>query len=265
MRPDTVVGSADVPARPPLVAVGHGTRNPAGPPVIEALMAQVRRRLPDTPVHTSYVELNEPLFSDVMAAQHGPTVVVPLLLSTGFHVNHDLPEMAKAATGPVRIARPLGPHPLLAALMCQRLQAAGARRGDAVVMVAAGSRDSDALVDTLEMGRLLQAHWGSPVRVAHLSGHGPRVIEAVEQLWSDGHRRIAAAPYLLAPGFFARKARAQASVAGCTTVAAELGAHRLVAELVVRRYLATASSSTAPSSTASPSTAAGASVSARVA
>ena len=32
-----------------------------------------------------------------MAAQRGPTVVVPLLLSTGYHTNHDLPEMAKAA------------------------------------------------------------------------------------------------------------------------------------------------------------------------
>ncbi|HET7736050.1 MAG TPA: sirohydrochlorin chelatase [Nocardioidaceae bacterium] len=230
---------------PNLVAVAHGTRNPDGPAVIDALLAQVRRRLPDTAVHTSYVELNEPLFSDVMAAQDGPTVVVPLLLSTGYHVNHDLPEQAAAAAGPVRIARPLGPHPLLAALMCQRLQAAGARRGDAVVMVAAGSRDADGIVDTLEMGRVLQAHWGAPVQVAHLSGHGLRVNEAVEQLWSRGHRRIAAVPYLLAPGFFARKARAQASVAGCTAVATELGAHRLVAELVVRRYLATASPSAA--------------------
>ncbi|HSV39200.1 MAG TPA: sirohydrochlorin chelatase [Nocardioidaceae bacterium] len=225
---------------PALVAVAHGTRTPSGPDTIEALMAQVRRRLPMADVHTSYVELNEPLFSDVMAAQRGPTVVVPLLLSSGYHTNHDLPEMAKAAQGPVRIARPLGPHPLLAAMMCHRLQAAGARRGDAVVMVAAGSRDSDALVDTLAMGRLLQAHWGAPVQVAQLSGSGQHVNEAVESLWAQGHRRIAAAPYLLAPGYFARKARAQATVAGCAAVADVLGSHRMVAELVARRYLAMA-------------------------
>jgi len=228
---------------PALVAVAHGTRNPDGPVVVDALMAQVRRRLLQTAVHTSFVELNEPLFKDVMAAQHGPTVVVPLLLSSGYHINHDLPEMAKVASGPVRIARPLGPHPLLAALMCRRLQASGARRGDAVVMVAAGSRDVDAAVDTMAMGRLLQAHWGAPVQVAHLSGNGQRVAEAVEQLWSAGHRRIAATPYLLAPGFFARKARAQAAVAGCTSVAEELGSHPLVAELVVRRYLAAGAAS----------------------
>ncbi len=226
---------------PALVAVAHGTRNPAGPEVVEALTAQVRRRLPQAEVHTSYVELNEPSFSDVMAQQHGPTVVVPLLLSSGFHINHDLPRMAADADVPVRIARPLGPHPLLAALMCQRLQAAGARRGDAVVMVAAGSRDSDGLVDTIAMGRLLQAHWGAPVKVAHLSGNGQRVTEAVESLRAEGHTRIASTPYLLAPGYFATKARAQATVAGCHVTAEHLGSHRLVAELVMRRYLALAS------------------------
>jgi sirohydrochlorin ferrochelatase len=225
---------------PTLVAVAHGTRHSAGPAVVEALMAQVRRRLPHVPVLTTYVELNAPSFADTMLDRTEPTVVVPLLLSSGHHVNHDLPEHARAALGPVRVARPLGPHPLLAALMCQRLQAAGARRGDAVVMVAAGSRDADGLVDTLAAGRLLHAHWGSRVVVAHLSGNGMRVAEAAESLWSEGHRRIAEVPYLLAPGFFAQKARVQAAAAGCVAVGETLGSHRLVAELVVRRYLAAA-------------------------
>ena len=225
---------------PSLVAVAHGTRNPAGPETVDALMAQVRRRLPHVPVHTSYVELNEPSFELTIGEQERPSVVVPLLLSSGYHVNHDLPAIAGTASMPVRIARPLGPHPLLAALMCQRLQAAGARRGDPVVMIAAGSRDADGLVDTIAAGRLLQAHWGAPVKVAHLTGNGQRVNEVVDGLWAEGHRRIAAAPYLLAPGFFARKARAQASVAGCVAIGDELGSHRLVVELVVRRYAAMA-------------------------
>ena len=230
---------------PNLVAVAHGTRNPAGPPVVDALMAQVRRRLPHVEVRTSYVELNEPLFADVIKEQTRPTVVVPLLLSTGYHTNHDLPEMIGEAAVPVRLARTLGPHPLLAAVMCQRLQAAGARRGDAVVMIAAGSNDADGLVDTIAAGRLLESHWGAPVKVAHLTGRGQRVTEAVEPLWAEGHRRIAATPYLLAPGFFLKKARTQASIAGCTVIGDELGHHGLVAELVVRRYLALAGTNTA--------------------
>ncbi len=222
--------------QPALVAVAHGTRTPAGPETIETLMALVRRRLPDVLVRTSYVELNEPSFADTIAAQQQPTVVVPLLLSRGYHVKHDLPSMARLSAVPVRVARPLGPHPLLAALMCRRLQAAGARRGDAVVMVAAGSRDQDGSTDALVAGRLLQAHWGSRVEVTMLSGNGSTVQEGVERLQAEGHRRVAAVPYLLAPGAFVRLARLQAGLGGCFTVAGELGPDRVVADLVVRRY-----------------------------
>ena len=38
-----------------LVAVAHGTRNPAGPETIEAVMAAVRRRLPEVNISTSFV------------------------------------------------------------------------------------------------------------------------------------------------------------------------------------------------------------------
>ena len=233
---------------PSLVAVAHGTRDPQGPDTVERLMAQVRRRLQGVPVHTSYVELNEPSFEQVMSERHEPTVVVPLLLSTGYHTNVDLPRMVELASGPVRIARPLGPHPLLAALMCRRLLASGARPGDAVVMVAAGSRDGDGLADSLAAGRLLQSHWGAPVRVAHLSGNGERVVDVVDAHWHDGHRRIAAVPYLLAPGYFLRKARAQVTAAGCTSMADPLGSDRLVADLVVRRYSALAVTGTSSAS-----------------
>lgn len=235
---------------PTLVAVAHGTRNPAGPETVETLMAQVRRRMPDVPVTTSYVELNEPVLADVMRENRRPAVVVPLLLSTGYHIASDLPAAARLSSYPVRIARPLGPHPLLAALMARRLQASGARRGDAVVMVAAGTNDADGLVDLIAAGRMLQQHWGTPVRVAHLSGRGRGVAESVGELRADGHQRVAAVPYLLAPGFFARKGRAAAQLAGCTTVADILGPDPLVAELVVRRYLALRRPAVAPAAPA---------------
>lgn len=222
--------------RPRLVAVAHGTRNPAGPHTIDLVMRQVRRRLPNVEVTTAFVELNEPSLSSVMSAADGPAVVVPLLLSTGYHVNHDLPQSAKLSAHPVSITRPLGPHPLLAAVMGLRLRAAGARRGDPVVMVAAGSTDSEALVDTHVAGRMLQAHWGAPVQVAHLTGAGQTLPEAVEVLRDKGHKRVAVAPYLIAPGFFANKAHALAHVHGAAVVADLLGSHALLAELVIRRY-----------------------------
>lgn len=221
-----------------LVTVAHGTRDAAGPRAIRSLVRRVGRRLPGTEVVESYVELSEPSFGSVMAAATAPSVVVPLLLSTGFHVNRDLPETARLSPHPVTLSRPLGPHPLLAAAGVGQLRAAGAAPGDAVVLVVAGSRDPGASVDALVAARLLQARWGGgPVRAAFLSGSGPGVGEVITQLRQDGHRRIAASPYLLAPGHFAAKADALARAHGASAVGAVLAGHPLVAELVVRRYL----------------------------
>lgn len=226
-----------------LLAVAHGGR-PASAEggetvdVVESLMGQVRRRLGGVRVQATYLHGTEPSLAEDLAALDRPTVVLPLVLSGGTHGSHVLPDLLESAAAPVRLAPPLGPHPLLAAAMCQRLQAAGARRGDAVVLMAPGSVDADALFDSYAAGRLLASHWGAPVKVAQLGGVGTRVKEATEALWAAGHRRIVAAPYLLTQGHDSRKARAQASVAGCVLTADVLGNHRLLVELVVRRYRA---------------------------
>lgn len=226
--------------RPRLVAVAHGTRDGEGPRTIRSVVRRAAWRLPDVDVVACYVELSEPSLASVMAEAQGPAVVVPLLLSTGYHVNHDLPESARRSDFDVTIAPPLGPHPLLAAAGAMQLRAAGAVRGDAVALVVAGSTDPDATAQALLAGRLLQARWGAPVRVGFLSGSGPSVPEVFADLRAEGHRRIATAPYLLAPGHFARKAAGLALANGTTAVADVLGRHGLVSELVVRRYLAAA-------------------------
>jgi sirohydrochlorin ferrochelatase len=221
-----------------LVTVAHGSRDSEGPRAIRALVKRVGRRLAGVEVVESYVELAEPSFASVMATAQEPSVVVPLLLSTGYHVNVDLPEAARLSPLPVTMARPLGPHPLLAAAGAMQLRAAGAGRGDAVVMVVAGSKDPDAATEALVAGRLLGAHWGAPVRVAFLSGSGPSVPEVFAELREQGRSRIATSPYLLAPGHFATKASTVARAQGTFAVADVLAHHPLVAELVVRRYLA---------------------------
>jgi sirohydrochlorin ferrochelatase len=227
--------------RPRLVLVAHGTRHADGPPAVRSLVRRVARRLPHVEVVESYVELNEPSFASVMAAAEGPSVVVPLLLSTGYHVERDVPESARGSRFPVAVAPPLGPHPLLAEAAAMQLRAAGAERGEAVVLVVAGSKDPRAAADARVAGRLLQARWNAPVRVAFLSGAGPALPEVMALLRSEGHTRVAASPYLLAPGYFASKAADLARVHGATTVAdVLLQQHPTVAELVVRRYVAAA-------------------------
>jgi sirohydrochlorin ferrochelatase len=219
-----------------LVTVAHGTRVASGNLVSAAITARAARRMGRLPSVASYVELCAPLLTDVMAESRRPTVVVPLLLSTGFHIKHDIPQAVSHAQAPTLLARPLGPHPLLAEVMCHRLRGSGARPGDPVVLVAAGSNDPDAEHDLAAARQLLQSRWGAPVRVATVAGQGRSLNEVVEEARADG--RVAVAPYLLSPGFFSRRTRALAEAAGASVVADVLGDHPLVAELVVRRYKA---------------------------
>uniref|UniRef100_UPI0015FED4B3 sirohydrochlorin chelatase n=1 Tax=Nocardioides stalactiti TaxID=2755356 RepID=UPI0015FED4B3 len=128
------------PGKALLVTVAHGTRKTEGNRVAVELTVEAGRRL-GLPSIASYVELCEPLFADVVAGLRQPAIVVPLLLSTGFHVRHDLPAAVADAGAPVVLGDPLGPDPLLAAAQVDRLVEAGAVPGQPIVMVAAGSND----------------------------------------------------------------------------------------------------------------------------
>lgn len=215
-----------------LVTVAHGTRFAPGNAVAPAIAAAAGGLL-GVDASAAYVELCAPSFADVLAASREPIVVVPLLLSTGFHVRHDLPAAVAAAPYPVTLTEPLGPHPLLAAAQAERLVAAGARPGQPVVLVAAGSRDPRSDPDLARAVALLADAWSGPVELATLSGRGRRPTEVVR-------RGAAVSPYLLAPGHFADRARDESLSAGARVVADVIGPHPLVAELVARRFRARA-------------------------
>ncbi len=208
-----------------LVTVAHGTRKSGGNEVARLLTDAAGRRL-GVPATASYVELSEPLFADVMRQAERPVVVVPLLLSTGFHMRSDLPEQAALADVPVALGRQLGPDPLLAHAQVERLVEAGARRGQRVVLVAAGSSDEAATCDQMCAVAHLARAWDGPVELATLSGHGARPSEVVRP--GD-----AVSPYLLSPGFFSDRLRREAPAG--VVVADVMGAHDRVVELVVKR------------------------------
>jgi sirohydrochlorin ferrochelatase len=208
-----------------LVTVAHGTRHPTGNDVARAVTTAAGERLGMAAV-TSYVELSSPLFAEVMAGLSEPAVVVPLLLSTGYHVTVDLPRAAEAAPVSVTLGPPLGPDPQLAVAQADRLREAGAIPGQRVVMVAAGSQDAAAQPDLERATALLAEEWGGEVALATLGGGGRRPAEVVRP--GD-----AVSPYLLAPGHFAERAREESLGAG--VVADVIGVHDAVVDLVVAR------------------------------
>ncbi|MFD5710413.1 sirohydrochlorin chelatase [Streptomyces pharetrae] len=229
------------PGPPALVVVAHGSRDPRALATVRALLDRVRALRPGLPVHLGHIELNEPLLPDTLAALGDrEAVLVPLLLSRGYHVKQDIPEMAAAAPTRTRLAAPLGPHPLLAATLHTRLTEAGwrtpateaERRATAVILAAAGSRDPDSATDTGRTAALLAARLGVPVVPAYASAATPTVDAAVRSLRARGRHRIAVASYFTAPGRFATEcAKAAPDIA-----ADPLGAHPLMAELLLHRY-----------------------------
>lgn len=228
--------------QPALVAVAHGSRDPRAPRAVEDLLERVRELRPRLDVRLGHLELNAPLLADTLDTLSGHTadtapgaaVLVPLLLGRGYHVKRDLPAAAaRAARLRVRVAAPLGPHPLLVEALRDRLREAGWTPGTAVVLAAAGSRDPDAAADTRAAASLLSERLGGvPVVAAYASAASPTVPDAVRALAARGHHRPAIASYFTAPGHFASRCAAAAP----GPAAAPLGAHPALARLVLQRY-----------------------------
>ncbi len=233
--------------RPTLVAVAHGSRDPRALQTVTALLERVRELRPGLDVRLGHIELNEPLLGDTLAAlapetHTGPAraVLVPLLLGRGYHIKHDLPEAAAAVPGAdIRIAAPLGPHPLLVETLCSRLDEAGWRPGDGtsrstgVVLAAAGSRDLESAADARRTADLLSERLGGvPVIPAYASAASPTVPAAIRALTARGRHRVAVASYFAAPGLFATRSAA----ASPWIAAAPLGAHPAMARLLLQRY-----------------------------
>lgn len=212
-----------------LITVAHGTRKPGGNQVARQITERAGRLL-GVPAIPSFVELCDPLLAEVLLAAQPGDVVVPMLLSSGYHLRVVVPAAIAAGACGVRMGGSLGPDPLLAEAMADRLADIGAAPGQPVVMVAAGSQDTTALADLTAAAGLLAERCHGPVQVATLAGLGDRIRSVV----TPDH---AVVPYLLAPGFFATQARHEAEVAGSTCVAEVLGAHPRVVDLVASRAL----------------------------
>jgi sirohydrochlorin ferrochelatase len=211
--------------------VAHGTRNPAGVNTVSQIADAMCTARADLEVRLSWVELVEPDVPTALAAvpPGRRVVVVPLLLSTGYHDGVDIPAAIRATRPDAVQAAALGPDPLLARALADRLAEAGRRAGDAVVLAAAGSSDPDAVAAVHTQAELLAAELDAPVTAVLGVMVSPDVRTAVAAARPG---RVAIAPYLLAPGFFTD----QLDAAGADLVAAPLGAHPAVVALALRRY-----------------------------
>lgn len=241
-----------------LIACSHGTRFADGRRVIARIRRALASAVPEAEVLEAFVDVEEPAVAEVVArASAGefadrPAVVVPLLLSTGFHTSVDIARAVEPWQHAIA-AGPLGPHPRLVRALLDRLAEAleadtadqgggtgaardagvvGLREGDHVVLAAAGSSDPAAARAVEAMRDHLAAHLPCPVIIGYGAGASPSIPQAVSAARDDGASRVIAASYVLAPGHFARLVTAS----GADLVSAPLGDHPAVIEVAAQRF-----------------------------
>ncbi|WEH36498.1 sirohydrochlorin chelatase [Streptomyces sp. AM 4-1-1] len=239
---------------PVLLVIAHGSRDPRHAATVRALTARVRALRPELRVETGFLEFNSPSVTEVLdrleaeaAKEPGvrEVVALPLLLTRAFHAKSDIPAVLDEARPRlprlcVRQAEVLGPSPLLLSALQWRLHLAGLRPGDrsstGLVLASAGSTDPEAIAVIAEIARELRHTGWCAVRPAFASASLPRTEDAVRALRADGVRRVAVAPYVIAPGFLPDRIARGAREAGADVLADVLGPAPELARLLVDRY-----------------------------
>lgn len=221
---------------PVLIGCSHGTRSPAGRRTIALLRLAIGSTRPGLEVVAAHVDVQKPALDavvDRLTAAGRRCVVVPLLLSTGYHVRHDVACAVRRSGGLAVAAAALGPDPALEDVVHDRLVEAGAGGDDAVVLAAAGSLAPRAVADVEQVITALSGRRGSTVTGGYLAAQEPGVAEAVRRARAERPgARVAVASYLLAPGVFTGRI----DEAGADLVAAPLGPDPRIAALALDRY-----------------------------
>lgn len=198
--------------------LAHGSVDPRHAADVAGLAERLSAALAQ-PVRPAYLDHCGPSLADV--GPRAGDIVVPLLLSPGYHVQVDVDE-AVAATG---VALQVAAPPLLtdaAPWSCELLSQVRADWPERdAVLVTAGTRDAD----VLRRWDVTADALGVPV--AHASGPGRRLADVVAP---DAEAVVV--PLLVARGFFGDVIAEQASAAGLPVAAIAGESPALLAELV---------------------------------
>lgn len=213
-----------------LVIALHGSRHPGAVVVAAGLQDAVASRLPGVKVFTGYVDVLAPHVADVLAGLD-EAVVVPAFVTAGYHVDSDLPAALAASGVRGSITPHVGPR-LLDAVAGQLAEAGGP--GDAVVLIAAGSRRPGSVAEVKAAAAALEVRLGVPVRPGFLSAAAPAAASAVAGLVAEGYADVSVAPFVIAPGLFEERLHGL----GAARVAAPVGVHPLLVDAVVAEFRA---------------------------
>ncbi len=225
-----------------LVLTAHGSRDPRSGANAAAVADRLRLMRPDLDVRLAFLELNAPSLVEVLSGLPNgrDAVIAPFLLASAYHARLDIPkQIAHAGADGIRQAGVLGEDDRLVSVLRERLTDIGVSPFDddlGVMVVAIGSSNLTANARTMKVASRLTAgtRWAGAT-TAFATRPEASVARAAGQLRRQGARRLVIAPWFLAPGQITDRVSEFAREHGIS-IAAPLGAHRLVAETVLDRY-----------------------------
>ena len=237
-----------------IILASHGTDNPVGAASIRALVAAVGSALPKHRVLETFVDVQQPQVAQVLsealtAWPSDPVIIVPLLLSTGYHVRQDIAdavvEVSVRFPGSAVLVTPaLGPSRELTDLLVQRLREVGWKGTDLTVLAVAGSSDAAAVEECklvhLELQEALrEIEVTNRLELGFLSAVEPRLKDLIPKLkFQNPRARFSVANYLLADGFFNGLAnKAGAHLVAQPLLAADQPVPQQLIDVIVRRVL----------------------------
>ncbi|MGH3620825.1 MAG: sirohydrochlorin chelatase [Sciscionella sp.] len=235
---------------PPLVAVGHGSRDPRSAASITSLLGVLRSARPWLDVRPAFLDLSAPRLTDVLdavqAEGHFGAVVVPLLLGSAYHARVDVPATVRDVVRRhprmrIGVTDVLGPDDRLEMVALRRLVDAGASvddRGLGVIVAATGSSHPQANDAVAGVAQRWERRYGwAGVSPAFAAAAQPDVAAAVRSLRECGARRIAVASWFLAPGLLPdRIIDGVLAEDPAAVIADPLGTAAEVADVIVDRY-----------------------------
>lgn len=232
--------------QPALVLCANGTRDLGAAATVRRLARKVARARPGIDVIRAYVDIQSPHVGDLAASMvmaGREAVIVPVLLCTGASVGEALASVVRRHRAVA--AEPLGPDPVLAQLVVDRLREAGAADGDGVVLVSGVNRSGAAREAAEAAAEMVRERWVGPVELVFGRDDAQPAL-AVRQM-RERTANVAIAAYVLGRGRLYRRWRS----AGADYLSAPLGSDDAVVALILQRFDA-ARSRDAPRSRSAP-------------
>lgn len=234
-----------------ILVVGHGSRENSANRAFQRLVKQFAASYPGGKVGHAFLELAHPSIDKALpslAAFSSTIIVLPLFLFASGHMKRDIPRILKKFQQQhpfvtVRLAKELGPDPLMARLAYERSQGLKGKPDQTwVLVIGRGAREKKVQADFNRLVRLYGKDRGfQKVQGCSMGLAIPSIEDSLQKIKHAQPSTLWVVPYLLFPGKLMvlirsrMKAFAKAHPSIQVQVGSPMGFHPLLLKILHRR------------------------------